>query len=104
MDIKKLTPEDYLFYKEQDIYVLNLSKVKSGDKKSTFKLTGVEALKIDVEGTCGCTATEKKVINEKEIDFTINYTSCNETFSKVVLIKENSKLIATIKVTGECQN
>lgn len=105
MEITKTT-EKYSFYKEGSDYILDLGNIKRAEDRTTELLfTGVEdANQISIHPQCGCTSSDKKVIDENSLSVKLNYKNCDPTFAKIVEIKYKNVKIGLIKIKGACHN
>ena len=104
MEIKKIS-EKYNFYKEQDNYVLDLGNIKRNENTTTeLLISGIEDSNLlEVKATCGCTSTEKLVIDKNTQTVKITYTQCDPTISKVMEIRYKNTKIGIIKIKGLCK-
>lgn len=102
MKITKTTTK-YEFYKEGNDYILNLGEIKRGEDTTTELLfEEVEASKLQVNRTCGCTTTDRTEVNTTTVKISVKYTQCDTSFSKILNCynnKENFK----IKIKGKCR-
>jgi hypothetical protein len=105
MKISKITDNNYTFYQEGDDYNLLLGAIKKGEDTTTELLfEEVENInKLSVSSTCGCTSTDRKVIDDHTISVKIKYKDCDATFSKVLNCNDNGKAFK-IRVKGTCKN
>lgn len=102
MKITKTTTK-YEFYKEGNDYILNLGKIKKGEDTTTELLfEEVDAVKLKVTATCGCTVADRTEVNNTTVRVSVKYKNCDPSFSKILNCynnKENFK----IKIKGKCQ-
>lgn len=105
MEITKTT-EKYNFYKEGNNYVLDLGiKKRVEDTTTTLLITDIEdSSLLEVKKTCGCTNTEKTIIDKNTQSVKISYTQCDPSFAKIMEIKYKNVKIGTIKIKGTCIN
>lgn len=104
MEIQKVT-EKYSFYKEGADYILDLGLIKRAENRTTeLLISGVEDSNLlTIHPSCGCTASEKTVIDINNLSVKLNYKDCDPTFSKTVVIKYKNVKIGLIKLKGKCQ-
>lgn len=104
MQIEKITDNKYLFYKEEENYILNIGAKKQGEDTTTELLfTEVDnPNEITLKAYCGCTTTDKKELSEESFSVKIAYKDCSPTFSKVVGVMRKNKEIFKIKIKGTC--
>lgn len=106
MKITKITGNNYTFYQEGNDYVLSLGSIKRGEDTTT------EILFEEVESSentklspkCGCTLVDKNIINDTSFSAKIKYTGNDSTFSKIIVINENTPLQFKIKIKGTTKN
>ena len=102
MEITKIT-ENYNFYKEGVNYVVDLGNINKGSKHTIkFKASDVKAKTFSISTTCGCTSSNKTVIDDTTVEFELTYSN-NSTGSitKANMIKNDNKTtILKIKANG----
>jgi hypothetical protein len=104
LEIKKLTENNFLLYKESDYWVLELGKITPAtDTKTELLISGINTNNFTTEAMCGCTATEKSVIDETTIKFTVEYKRCESSFSKIIVLREGGNKSTKLKIKGTCQ-
>lgn len=103
MEIKK-TSEKYNFYKEDKDYVLDLGRIKRGENtKTDLLITGLEDSSLfEIKAVCGCTSTDKEIVDKSTQKVSITYNQCDSSFAKVMIIKYKNLEIGKIKVKGLC--
>lgn len=104
MEIQKTTVK-YNFYKLDDKdYVLELGAIKRGENtKTDLLITGIEdSSLLEIAKTCGCTSTDKTIVDKNTQKVSITYNQCDPSFSKVMLIKYRNVEIGKIKIKGQC--
>jgi len=104
MEIVKTT-EKYKFYQEGVNYILELGDIKNGENTTTELLvTGIEDSNLlQVVAHCGCTTTDKQLIDKNTQSIKISYTQCDPSFAKILEIKYKGVKLGTIKLKGKCQ-
>lgn len=103
MEIKKIS-EKYSFYKQGADYILDLGNIKRAEDRTTeILITGLEnANLLTVHPSCGCTGSEKRIIDINSLSVKLNYRDCDPSFAKTVVIKYSNVKIGLIKITGKC--
>ena len=105
MEIKKVT-DKYSFSKSPDnTYVVNFGEVKKAEDKSVVvEVTGVkEAGLVSLKATCGCTTTDKMIIDPTTVRFKISYNNCDISFNKTVVVLYDKLQTTKILLTGQCR-
>jgi len=104
MEITKTT-EKYNFYKEGADYVLDLGTIKRAEERTTeLLISGVEVSnKITLHPKCGCTSSNKNIIDQNSLSVKVNYKDCDPSFAKIVEVKYNNVKVGLIKIKGKCQ-
>lgn len=105
MEIKKVT-DKYSFSKAEDnTYVVGFGEVKKAEDKSVVvEITGVkEAGLVSLKVTCGCTTTDKMIIDPSTVRFKVSYNSCDINFTKTVIVLYNNKQVTKILLKGQCR-
>lgn len=103
MELRKITENNYNLYKEADYYVLALGAIKKGDDTETeIEILDVDAKNVAVVGTCGCTAINNTVVDDRTYRTKIKYKDCDTVIAKTVKITENGKT-TILKIKGTCQ-
>ncbi len=105
MKITKLTENNYQFYQDGNDYVLALGAIKKGENTETELLfEGIDDIrKLSINSTCGCTSTDRKVIDEHTVSVKVKYKECDASFSKVLACNDNGNPFK-IRVKGTCKN
>ncbi len=104
MEVKKIS-DKFKFYQEGASYIVDFGAVKRFEDKSvTLEVTGVEESGlVGLTPTCGCTTSEKTLVDKNTVRFTLKYNECDNTFAKTNVLKYNGKRITTIIIKGQCQ-
>ena len=105
MKVSKTT-EKYLFYQDGSNYILNIGEIKNGEDTTTELLfEEVENVKgTTVTPKCGCTTTDKKVINNTSFSLEVKYTRCENVVDKVIVINEGKASSFKIRIKGSCKS
>lgn len=103
MEVNKIS-EKYQFYKDGASYVLDFGEVKRAEDKSVYILIKdiEEANRLTLSGTCGCTTTEKTIVDKTSTSFKITYSDCDRGFKKAVIVKYDNIQLTTIILKGRC--
>lgn len=103
MEVNK-TSEKYQFYKDGASYILDFGEVKRAEDKSAIvEITEVdEASLVNLQSTCGCSTTDKTVVDKNTVRFNINYNDCATEFNKVLVLQYNGQQLTTILIKGRC--
>lgn len=103
MEITKTT-EKYDFYQEGVDYILDLGDIKRNENRTTeLFITGIEDSNLlTLAPRCGCTATDRVLIDKNSLSVKVNYKDCDPSFTKVVEIKYKNVKTGIIKIKGKC--
>ena len=104
MKVSKTT-EKYILHQEGNNYILNTGEIKNGDDTTTELLFEevVNPDKTTVRATCGCTTTNKKVIDSSSFTLNVKYTRCENVIDKTIVINEGKADTLKIKIKGTCR-
>lgn len=103
MEIEKTT-EKYDLIQEGASYVIDFGEVKRAEDKSVYILIKdvEEADRLTLSGTCGCTTTERTIVDKTSTSFKITYSDCDRDFKKAVIVKYDNIQLTTILLKGRC--
>jgi Protein of unknown function (DUF1573) len=104
MVIKKIS-DKYNLFEDGASYIVDFGDVKKAEEKTaTIEITGIEeASLVTLKATCGCTTTDKTVIDKETVRFKLNYNNCDLNFNKVIVVNYNKKKVTTIILKGRCK-
>lgn len=104
MKVSKTT-EKYILYQEGINYILNIGEIKKEDDTTTELLFEEVANpeKTSIRAMCGCTTTNKKVIDSSSFTLNVKYTRCENVIDKTIVINEGKTDTLKIKIKGTCR-
>lgn len=104
MKVSKTT-EKYILHQEGNNYILNIGEIKNGDDTTTELLFEevVNPDKTTVRAMCGCTTTNKKVIDSSSFTLNVKYTRCENVIDKTIVINEGKADTFKILIKGTCR-
>lgn len=104
MRIEKTT-EKYDLIQEGASYVIDFGETKRAEDKSVYIIVKdvEDAKRLTLSGTCGCTTTERTVVDKTSASFKITYSDCDKEFKKIAIVKYDNIQLTTILLKGRCQ-
>lgn len=105
MENLKITVNKYNIFKEGKDFILDFGEVKNAeDKTVTLLIENIENSELlNINRTCGCTTTNKEIVDAHTQAVRINYNQCDPTISKALEVVYNNKKVGIIKIKGKCK-
>jgi hypothetical protein len=105
MKIEKISEDNFTLQQQGEEYVLLMGEItRDTPRPFTIKISEVEdSSKVAIDPKCGCTSSERTIIDSNTLTTTITYKNCDTSFKKTVVIINNKKT-TNLKIQGTCHN